>query len=274
MLILVLIFFVFVLVFLCFVVFVFVLVFLCFVVFIVRMLDVCLFFGVFYKSFNESEYCRFLFFRKIIEDFKGLFSSLSSLFLVFIVGMLHVIVFIVDESFVDFASVEGQYSLLSNQLLSDNPHLVVVKSISKSYGVPGFRLGILASGNTTLIEKIKKEVAIWNINSFGEFYMQIYEKYHANYVKACEAFRRERQLFLEELREVPYLKIYDSQANYFLCRVTDRFTSHQLAIQLLKHNILIKDCATKKAFRGEDYIRLAVRDRKDNHLLTETLKSL
>lgn len=182
--------------------------------------------------------------------------------------------FILDESFVDFASVEGPFSLLSNQLLASNPHLVVVKSISKSYGVPGFRLGILASGDTALIANIKKDVAIWNINSFGEFYMQIYEKYHHDYLQACEAFRHERTLFLKELREVPYLTVYDSQANYFLCRVTHRFTSHQLAMQLLKHNILIKDCATKKTFGGDSFIRLAVRDRKDNHLLTETLKSL
>ena len=177
--------------------------------------------------------------------------------------------FVVDESFVDFASVEGQFSLLDNVLLAANPHLVVVKSISKSYGVPGFRLG-----NTKLIAKLKKEVAIWNINSFGEFYMQIYEKYHKDYVKACNEFRTERELFLNELQEVPYLEVYDSQANYFLCQVTGRFTSHELALQLLKHNILIKDCGTKKAFSGGNFIRLAVRDRKDNHFLTKTLKNL
>jgi histidinol-phosphate/aromatic aminotransferase/cobyric acid decarboxylase-like protein len=182
--------------------------------------------------------------------------------------------FVVDESFVDFASVDGQYSLLDNAVLSANQHLVVVKSISKSYGVPGFRLGVLASGDVELIAKMKKEVAIWNINSFGEFYLQIYEKYHQSYVKACEAFRAERELFRKELQEIPYLQVYDSQANYFLCQLTDRFTSHELALRLLKHNILIKDCGTKKAFNGGNYIRLAVRDRKDNHYLTETLKSL
>ena len=182
--------------------------------------------------------------------------------------------FVLDESFVDFADVKGQFTLFDNAILSDNPHLVVVKSISKSYGVPGFRLGVLASGNTEMIAKLKKEVAIWNINSFGEFYMQIYEKYHKDYIKACDAFREERDLFLAELKEIPYLEVHESQANYFLCRVTDKFTSHELALQLLKHNILIKDCGSKKAFNGGNYIRLAVRNRKDNHYLTETLKNL
>ncbi len=182
--------------------------------------------------------------------------------------------FVVDESFVDFTNVNGQFSLMDNAILSMNQHLVVVKSISKSYGVPGFRLGVLASGDTELIVKMKKQVAIWNINSFGEFYMQIYEKYHKDYIKACEMFKVERNNFYKELREIPYLEVYPSQANYFLCRVKEKYTSKELALRLLKYNILIKDCGTKKAFDGGDYIRIAVRDRRDNHTLTEALRLL
>ena len=182
--------------------------------------------------------------------------------------------FIVDESFVDFANVKGQFSLFDNDILSANQHLIVVKSISKSYGVPGLRLGVLASGNINTIAKLKKQVAIWNINSFGEFYLQIYEKYHKDYDKACEQFREERELFYKELKTIPFLKVYPSQANYFLCKVTDRFTSHELALELLKNSILIKDCGSKKAFDNGDYIRIAVRNRHDNHLLVEVLKNL
>ena len=184
--------------------------------------------------------------------------------------------FIVDESFVDFVDVEGEFSLLHNDLLGANPHLVVVKSISKSYGVPGLRLGVLASGDTALIAELKKEVAIWNINSFGEFYMQIYEKYHKDYLRACEQFREERKLFFEELQQIDFLRVIPSQANYFMCElVGDRYTSHELAVKLLtQSNILIKDCSGKSAFDGGEYIRIAVRDRKDNHYLVESLKAL
>ena len=181
---------------------------------------------------------------------------------------------VVDESFVDFVDVEGEFSLLHDDILARNPHLCVVKSISKSYGVPGFRLGVLASGNKALIAGMKKEVAIWNINSFGEFYMQIYEKYHGDYLRACKLFREERTLFYNELKEIPYLKVIPSQANYFLCEITDgSITATQLAVALLaKHDILIKDCSTKAAFRGRNFIRLAVRNREDNHRLVEALK--
>lgn len=182
--------------------------------------------------------------------------------------------FIVDESFVDFVDAEGEISLIKDDILAANTHLYVVKSISKSYGVPGLRLGVLASGDCETIARLKKEVAIWNINSFGEFYMQIYEKYHKEYLKACELFREERRLFNEELKQVPYLRVIPSQANYFLCElITDKFTSKELAVRLLAdHDILIKDCSGKSAFSRGSYIRLAVRDRKDNHKLTEALK--
>ena len=183
--------------------------------------------------------------------------------------------FIVDESFVDFVDVDGEFSLLNNRILESYANLVVVKSISKSYGVPGFRLGVLASGDTELISKLKKEVAIWNINSFGEFYMQIYEKYHKDYLRACELFREERKLFWEELQEISYLHVIPSQANYFLCKLTtDKFTSTELAVKLLANfDILIKDCSGKSAFSNGSYIRLAVRDRADNHKLVEALKT-
>ncbi len=184
--------------------------------------------------------------------------------------------FIVDESYDDFVDVEGEFSLLHNELLGANKHLVVVKSISKSYGVPGLRLGVLASGDTELIAELKKEVAIWNINSFGEFYMQIYEKYHKDYLRACEAFRKERKLFFEELQQIPFLRVIPSQANYFMCElVGGKYTSHELAVKLLAgYDILIKDCSGKAAFAGGEYIRIAVRDRKDNHYLVEALKEL
>ena len=77
---------------------------------------------------------------------------------------------------------------------------------------------------------------------------------------------------MAELRDVPFLEVYDSQANYFLCKIKEGYTSHELALQMLKRNILIKDCGTKKAFDGGYYVRLAVRNRNDNHYLVEILK--
>ncbi len=105
--------------------------------------------------------------------------------------------------------------------------------------------------------------------------MQIFAKYEKDYQEACDKFIEERRLFINELRQIPFLRVIDSQANYFLCEVKNRYTSTELTrILLEKADLLIKDCSTKLAFNGRNYIRIAIRDRKDNSKLVETLKKL
>lgn len=182
---------------------------------------------------------------------------------------------IVDESFVDFAMDGLNSSLLYNELLESYPNLIVMKSISKSYGVPGLRLGVLATSDVELISWMKTNVAIWNINSFAEFYMQIFGKYESDYKMACEKFVAERSRFFKSLQRISFLRVIPSQANYFLCEVTNKYTSSELTrILLCENDILIKDCSTKKAFGGRNYIRIAVRGKEENNKLVEVLLSL
>ena len=182
---------------------------------------------------------------------------------------------IVDESFVDFSEGYENNTLLKDDVLERFPNLVVMKSISKSYGVPGLRLGVLASSNTTLINRIRKEVAIWNINSFAEFYMQIFGKYEGDYKKASALFIEERARFYKELQEIPWLRVIPSQANYFLCEVIEKYTSHDLMkLLLMKHNLFIKDCSTKKGFNSKNYIRIAIRTSQDNDKMIGSLKKI
>ena len=181
---------------------------------------------------------------------------------------------LVDESFVDFTEEYEKNSLLHNNILANNKNLMVMKSISKSYGVPGLRLGVFASSDTEQIQKIKKEVSIWNINSFGEFYMQIYGKYENDYRKACRKFCDVREKFYEELKQINFLRVIPSQANYFLCEVTSKYTSAELCELLIEKDIIISNCGKKKHMDGRNLVRLAVRNEADNAQLVEVLKSL
>ncbi|MBR5673190.1 MAG: aminotransferase class I/II-fold pyridoxal phosphate-dependent enzyme [Muribaculaceae bacterium] len=182
---------------------------------------------------------------------------------------------LVDESFVDFSDDGPTNSLLDDSILETHPQLLVMKSISKSYGVPGLRLGVLAGVNTDLLDKMKKDVAIWNINSFAEFYMQIFNKYESFYKVACQEFVNERDRFAKQLSLIPYLRVIPTQANFFLCQVISKYTSHQLTVLLLKdYNILIKNCDSKTGLEGKNYIRIAIRDQRDNDILVEALKRL
>ena len=186
------------------------------------------------------------------------------------------ITLILDESFVDFSENWKSNSLLHNDILEQYYNLVVVKSISKSYGVPGLRLGVLASSNVKFINSIKKDISIWNINSFAEFYMQIFNKYDEDYKSACDKLVVERFRFIERLKEISYLRVIPSQANFVMCEVdSKRFSSLELTeILLSKYNILIKNCDTKVGLKGKNMIRIAIRNSNDNDILIDILKKL
>ncbi len=178
---------------------------------------------------------------------------------------------VVDESFVDFAE-EKNATLINEEILKENPHLYVVKSISKSYGVPGLRLGVLASGNTFAIQDIKDAMPIWNINAFAEFYMQIAEKYSTDYEVAMDKFREERNRFAFELSKIKGIRVIPSQANYFMVELKNGTSAENLVSLLCtKYNILIKSLNSKIHEKGE-YIRVAVRNAEDNDVFLEALR--
>lgn len=177
---------------------------------------------------------------------------------------------IIDESFADFAD-EKNNSLIDQKLLESYKNLYVMKSISKSYGVPGLRLGILASGDETVISAMKKNVAIWNINSFAECYLQIAEKYKKDYAAAMDKFRAERKRFFYELNKIDNIRVIPSQANYFMIELVNGMTSKELMIKLFKnHYLLVKDLSSK-INDGKQYIRIAIRNDSDNDKMLEAL---
>ncbi|MBR2212049.1 MAG: aminotransferase class I/II-fold pyridoxal phosphate-dependent enzyme [Fibrobacter sp.] len=182
---------------------------------------------------------------------------------------------VVDESFVDFSHGYENNSLLEDEILESFPHMVVVKSISKSYGVPGIRLGILCSADKVLVAKMKKAVSIWNLNSFAEFFMQIYTKYEKDYRIACDRFIKERDAFGTELQKIKFLRVMPSEANYFLCEILPPKNANTLVLTMLKkYDILTRDCSDKKGFDGKQYMRIAVRSHEDNAMLIKAFREL
>lgn len=182
---------------------------------------------------------------------------------------------LIDESFVDFAEDSEPVTLLSQKILEENPHLIVMKSISKSYGVPGLRLGVLASGDQTLINRIKQDVSIWNINSFAEYYMQIFEKHKADYTQAMQRFYGVRREYVEQLKNIPGLRVIPSQANYVMCEVLHPCGARKLATDLLTaYNILIKDLSLKRGVDHGEYIRIAVKTPEENAAIITALRNL
>ncbi|WP_104504131.1 aminotransferase class I/II-fold pyridoxal phosphate-dependent enzyme, partial [Acinetobacter indicus] len=132
--------------------------------------------------------------------------------------------FIIDESFLDFAENGFEQSLINTDLLEKYKNLVIIKSISKSYGVPGARLGVIITYDFERIKAMSKCLSIWNINSFGEFFLQIIGKYKDSYKSACKTIINERNRFFAELSKISFIKVYKSEANYFLVKILDKYS--------------------------------------------------
>jgi histidinol-phosphate/aromatic aminotransferase/cobyric acid decarboxylase-like protein/choline kinase len=178
---------------------------------------------------------------------------------------------LLDESFVDFCDVEDE-TLLRQEILDEFPNLIVVKSLSKSYGIPGLRLGSIASGDSCFIRDVRRQIPIWNINSFAEYFLQIIGKYAKDYKAACRSIAEERRRFKAKLEKTGLFRVYTSQANYFLCELQNGLSAEDMSRCLLEmHEIFIKDLSGKKGFPRGSWIRLAVRNRQDNDLLIEKL---
>jgi histidinol-phosphate/aromatic aminotransferase/cobyric acid decarboxylase-like protein/choline kinase len=182
---------------------------------------------------------------------------------------------IVDESFIDFVDGTNDHSVLVAETLDEHRNVVIVKSISKSYGVPGLRLGVLASGNRALIEQLANGLPIWNINSLAEYFLQAVGRFERQYFHGCQQVARERERFIARLRTVPCIDPYPSHANFVLCDVVRPFRAADLAEALLhQYSILIKDCSGKRGLEGRQCIRLAVKSADDDDYLLDCLRQL
>ena len=179
---------------------------------------------------------------------------------------------IYDESFIDFAEQNKKYTLINNDILNKYNNLIVIKSISKSYGIPGLRLGVLATADENIVKTIKKNMGIWNINSLAEYFLEIENLYKKDYITSCKYIARQRQVVFKQLNDIDYIKPYKSQANYIMCKL-EKTNSSDLAKYLLEnHNILIKDLKGKNGIDDDNYIRIAVKSKEDNDKLIYALK--
>ena len=105
--------------------------------------------------------------------------------------------------------------------------------------------------------------------------MQIFEKYQSDYEIGLDKFKQAREKYVKDLKTIDKLNVIPSQANYVMCEVLGDINSHELTKILLNdYKLLIKDLSSKKGCKGKSYIRLAVRDEKDNELLVNALKTI
>lgn len=183
------------------------------------------------------------------------------------------IVLIIDESFSDFA-VDDVTTCIDMEFMNIHKSVVIVKSISKSHGVPGARLGVVASGNEQLIAVLKKDVSIWNICSFGEYYLQIAEKYVKDYKVALEKLKCERRNVITKLRKIDNIVVYNSDANYIMIELLSMKSSDAVKLLLNEYNIIVKDLTSKLCKDNRQFIRVAIKKMDENEKFINAMEEI
>jgi histidinol-phosphate/aromatic aminotransferase/cobyric acid decarboxylase-like protein len=179
---------------------------------------------------------------------------------------------LVDESFLDFVDAEPDPSALD--LLDEYPNLLVLKSLSKNYGIPGIRLGYAATRNADRLAALRSDLPIWNINSFGQYFLEEMADYRGEYAESCRRVREATGRLVRGLSEVPFLYPYPTQGNFVLCWILYGFTGEQLASRLFEDcRVLVNNCGSKDGLEG-NFIRIACRTEEDNGRLIDALKRL
>ncbi len=181
---------------------------------------------------------------------------------------------IVDESFIEFsragrtASVEGD--------VDNHPNLVIIKSMSKVFGIAGLRIGYLLTADRRFAADVRAHLPIWNLNGMAESFLRRVGRHRSEFEASCEVVRDTCQELYRALCEMPGLAPFRPDANFVFCKIAmPGLTGPALVRRLyVEQNILIKDCASKTLPDADRYVRIASRTAAENRRLIDALSQL
>lgn len=159
---------------------------------------------------------------------------------------------IIDESFLDFSDLESAASLVSTV-----PNLVVVKSMGKSLGWHGLRLGY-AAAEPRRANAMRAWLPFWNINGLAAYVLKHVTNFKQEYHASFAAVAADRIYMTDQLADVPGLRIYPSKANFLFVELADGMSGRTLRDRLLRnHGLMVRECSNKIG-ASEQYLRFAV----------------
>jgi histidinol-phosphate/aromatic aminotransferase/cobyric acid decarboxylase-like protein/choline kinase len=178
---------------------------------------------------------------------------------------------IVDESFLDFSN-HADSTLLN--VLDEHPNLVVIRSMSKTFGIGGIRIGYLASANQTLLTLINSLLPIWNINGFAEEFLLHLPQYQQEYLASCQQVISHTRAFQQALDAIEGISGFKTEANFIYCKA--HYSDAQTISRLLldKHHMYIKECSGKRNTDSDKYFRVSCRTPDENARLIQALSDV
>jgi histidinol-phosphate/aromatic aminotransferase/cobyric acid decarboxylase-like protein len=183
---------------------------------------------------------------------------------------------IIDESFIHFAFEDSEYSLISaTELFKEFSNVIVIKSMSKDFGIAGIRAGY-AVMDKYKVSNLLKNGFLWNSSGLAEYFFRLYKQ--ENFIEEYEIVRKkyidEAQLFFKELSKIKEIKVSPSMANFALIELLDGSTSADFVSKMLiKYGVYTRTGSDKIGLNGE-YIRVASRTKEENKVIIESIQDM
>jgi threonine-phosphate decarboxylase len=174
---------------------------------------------------------------------------------------------IVDESFIDFSDLESTAALAAT-----TPNLVVVKSMGKSLGWHGVRLGY-AVASPEQAQAMRARLPFWNINGLAAYVLKMLTRFKAEYQASFALVTKDRIYMTQKLSCVSGLTVYPSRANFLFVELPEGVSGRTLRDRLLQnHGVMVRECSNKIG-SSEQYLRLAVQPRAAADVLVSALQA-
>lgn len=178
---------------------------------------------------------------------------------------------IVDESFIDFAG-DPVPSLLP--VAERYSNLLIVRSMSKHCGVPGLRLGYCYSANLYVLNRLRRFMPTWNLNTLAQYFLSLLPATDAEYHDGRKRLIKDVRYLYHSLKEIPHIDVYPTGANFVLFKIRNGMTATQLQARLLsEHGMYVRDCSNKLGMDAF-HIRVASQGREKDARLVKALRCL
>jgi threonine-phosphate decarboxylase len=171
---------------------------------------------------------------------------------------------IIDEAFIDYCQ---EHSVVS--LLSEHPRMMVLRSLTKFYAMPGLRIGYLV-GASKVVDQLKDRQPPWSVNSLAQEVSCAVLRDYAYATKSRAFMKNERSRFVRGLRSLSGLRVYSSVANFVLIELPATISAGVMTDRLASERLLVRDCSTLPGMTTQ-MIRVAIRTAKENRRLVAAL---
>ena len=173
---------------------------------------------------------------------------------------------IVDEAFIDYCPAQSVMPMLRA-----HPRMMVLRSLTKFYAMPGLRIGYLV-GASRVVERMKDCQPPWSVNSLAQEVSRVVLCDHAYATTSRTFMTGERSRLIRGLRSLPGLRVYPSATNFLLIELPASTCAGEVADRLASERLLVRDCSTLPGLTRQ-MIRVAVRTAKENRRLLAALGS-